>query len=411
MTNIDRPLSNEGKIHQLYSLSNAVCVAGTARAAGKELTIITPSQHGAFAVHVPLIRPLEQGATRGYGVRLRILVRQGAVGVGVLNNDHTEFYQELLIGATKAWHQVEVTTPAIDAAGPLIFRNGSREGSSIAECAIAGTFPIGEDSSGIADRNVTANMVASDDSAPTGNSERLERQESESILFLHIPKTGGTTVWNTLSAATRVSVNINTPRALRQFFELPEMTIRQCQFIFGHMPYGLHLLLRQECKYVVFLRDPVDRVVSAYYYTKRTPSHPLYERTRSGMTLVQFVRSVERDNTQTRQLGHDDIFRAINPASDGWQRSAGPLTNEDLECAKEHLRSLYFIGFREDLAKDLCELHRRLGLPVPTAIPRYLEANNRPRIDDIDPEAARVICECNAFDIELYKYARGLRGR
>ena len=39
----------------------------------------------------------------------------------------------------------------------------------------------------------------------------------------------------------------------------------------GHMPFGIHKRLPQDYTYITFLRDPIERVVSAYYFARNYP--------------------------------------------------------------------------------------------------------------------------------------------
>lgn len=52
-------------------------------------------------------------------------------------------------------------------------------------------------------------------------------------------------------------------------------------FVQGHCPYGLHLLTRKKhIQYINFLRDPVERAISYYYFIKDSDTklyRPLYE--------------------------------------------------------------------------------------------------------------------------------------
>ena len=44
----------------------------------------------------------------------------------------------------------------------------------------------------------------------------------------------------------------------------------------GHMTFGLHEVLPQTATYITVLRDPVDRVISAFYFMRNYKLHPLY---------------------------------------------------------------------------------------------------------------------------------------
>ena len=382
---------------RIYSFSNAIYLGDTRYAGTDRPTIITPAPQWAYAIHVPLMIP-SQASAQIYSVKLSILVHRGAIGVGILNKDRTLFCQEILLGQQGGWREIELTTPPIGEAGPLIFRNAFADGRSSAQCMLVQTTPA-------AQASLPTNLASLTTLLQPPHGLNAERR---TIIFLHIPKTGGTTVWSTLGAALRSTFNVQTPEGLRKLLDFPDYEIRGCELIHGHMPYGLHLLLPQKSKYVVFLRDPVDRVISGYYYIKRQPKHGLYRESHAGMSLAEYALSREMDNMQTRYLGLYEILEMLELSS-SWWRSSRQVQQEHLERAKKRLASCDFIEFREDLDRDLCELFQKLGLSPPGLIPKSNETIDRPALSDIDSKTVEKIRQRNLFDVELYQYARTLR--
>ena len=77
-------------------------------------------------------------------------------------------------------------------------------------------------------------------------------------------------------------------------------------------------------KYITFLRDPVERLISHYHYVLRRPKHYLYEQVvKDGLSLSDYVTSdisPELSNHQVRMIsGRED----------------GELGLSDLEQAKD----------------------------------------------------------------------------
>ena len=74
----------------------------------------------------------------------------------------------------------------------------------------------------------------------------------------------------------------------------------------GHMGFGLHDYLPQGASYITMLRDPIDRIVSHYYYVLQNQGHYLHKEVAGkGLSLEQFADSAlstELDNGQTRVL-------------------------------------------------------------------------------------------------------------
>ena len=78
------------------------------------------------------------------------------------------------------------------------------------------------------------------------------------------------------------------------------------RLIQGHLYFGLHRFIPRASTYVTFLRQPVERVLSFYYYARSTPDHYLYPLLAAERldlkTLLARELTVELCNDQTRAL-------------------------------------------------------------------------------------------------------------
>ena len=89
------------------------------------------------------------------------------------------------------------------------------------------------------------------------------------LIFFHIAKTAGTTLHAILErnfpADTVVSMNYGAdPLCVEEFRHLSDGRKAQIKYLHAHMvPFGIHTLLPAS-KYIVLLRNPVDRVLSEY---------------------------------------------------------------------------------------------------------------------------------------------------
>ncbi len=94
------------------------------------------------------------------------------------------------------------------------------------------------------------------------------------IIFNHMPKTGGTSMHQFFEEVFgkdrvyRFRNRLITPDTLT--IEKMSDTQRQYFKVFqGHFPYGYRSMIGKHAFYFGIIRDPIDRIVSDYYYNKR----------------------------------------------------------------------------------------------------------------------------------------------
>ena len=94
------------------------------------------------------------------------------------------------------------------------------------------------------------------------------------------------------------------PTIQQAFQVLPESKTDRVQVIMGHLWYGAHALLPRPATYLTVLRDPIDRIISHYYFVQRDERHYLHQVVQ-GMSLEEYMSSgssTEMLNDQTRLL-------------------------------------------------------------------------------------------------------------
>ena len=107
--------------------------------------------------------------------------------------------------------------------------------------------------------------------------------DQRALIFLHIPKTAGTTLnriiewqYNPLSIFTMDPYRIRA--TVDRLKTLSEQRRRRLQVVRGHLFYGVHELLPQGATYITMLREPVARFLSSYYFIQRRPFHPMHRK-------------------------------------------------------------------------------------------------------------------------------------
>lgn len=226
------------------------------------------------------------------------------------------------------------------------------------------------------------------------------------LVSIHIPKTGGTTFNEILRDNFRNLLAVSGQQGVRAFLQMSPAERSSYPVAAGHMPFGIHRHVRVPCRYVVFLRDPVDHAISSYYYVLRTPGNPQHERG-SKMTLRQYVESdlwPINDNLQTRLLCDVDWAEVLTFGAHGLGRPS-PCTAEDLRQAKANLDRCEFVGLYDHFEECVRRCCDRFGLRY-ASIPRLNATGARPRVDAVNPAVRAIIRERRRFDVELYEHAR-----
>ncbi len=94
------------------------------------------------------------------------------------------------------------------------------------------------------------------------------------LIFNHMPKTGGSSMqffFEELFGKDRVFRVLErtiTPET-KTIEKLTPEEIAYYKVFQGHFRYGNHALISQKCLYFGIMRDPIDRLISNYYYARR----------------------------------------------------------------------------------------------------------------------------------------------
>jgi hypothetical protein len=203
------------------------------------------------------------------------------------------------------------------------------------------------------------------------------------LVFVHIPKAAGTSL--------REVVARHYPRDVQLATEAPiilsDEQRRRIRVLVGHVPFGTQAQLAPPVDVITMLRDPIDRVISLYYFIRRLPHHPLHGAARR-QSLEDFAasRPLEACNQQVRQIG------GVDPPS--------------LDAALGNLmRGVRVFGIAERFDESLVLMQRAVGWR--NIYHRDLNVTrDRPRLRDVSPVAVRRIERENALDLELYARAR-----
>ena len=239
-------------------------------------------------------------------------------------------------------------------------------------------------------------------------------------LFAHIPKTAGTSVKSVAKenhdSLIAFSKRAHSGTRLHDWvadFQSRDASRGGSTFIQGHFGYGLHDYLQQPATYTTFLRRPVDRVVSHYYFLTRPESSSHWAENPPGIAELLHERRLSAfDNLQTRYISGLGWHRRgycgdlLDPKL---QVAYGECSAEMLEMAKGNLQHRMLFGLQDRYDESIAFLRSALGWKVDLPESGPLNVNpRRKRVTELDEELVEFIRAENALDVELYKFASSL---
>ena len=252
----------------------------------------------------------------------------------------------------------------------------------------------------------------------------IAAKDQRALIFLHIHKTAGTTLhrilerqYNPFRIFTIEGRLIE--RSVAHFKKLPERRRARLQVVKGHLSFGIHEFLPQPSTYITFLRDPVERAISSYFYARGNPINAFHKRIhREKLDLPAFLELTRwNDNLQCKVLAGIEreefcpraIFQAASrigapapdPAFDRWSNA------ETLETAKQNLaRHFSFVGLTEKFAEGLVVLRHLFGWNLSSYA--SFRKSNRPDRERLPQSALDAARAHNALDIQLYEFGKTL---
>jgi hypothetical protein len=223
---------------------------------------------------------------------------------------------------------------------------------------------------------------------------------SEAVIFLHVPKTAGTTLNRLIEWEYNLFEMYSVDPVLFRWSaahlrKLSKERLRKFRVFKGHMLFGLHEVLPQPATYITVLRDPVERTLSAFYFMRSYKWHPLYWKfKRENWTLEDFVLRLPRENVQCKIVG-GAVYEE-------------PCTTEIFEQAKQNLRQHFsVVGLSERFEETLALMKLRFGWKL-KSYSSFNITGARPKKRDLSQSTLELITEKNSFDVMLYDYAAKL---
>jgi len=219
--------------------------------------------------------------------------------------------------------------------------------------------------------------------------------KGELIVSVHIPKTGGSTFRSLLSevAGSHLLLDYddrplaenylvrrirNMPNDQQRFLKIQKKQLsNQVVVVHGHFLVTKYTSFFPYARRVVWLRDPVERLASHYFYWKRTPDlgNSLCKRLIDNhLSLVEFARDPSLRNVMSYFLDNQNVW--------GYD----------------------FVGITENYIESLSLFRELFGIQLPQKDLRVFQNPDRKsRGYELNKDEREKIISLNSLDWEVYK--------
>lgn len=224
------------------------------------------------------------------------------------------------------------------------------------------------------------------------------------ILYDHHPKCGGTSLRLYLQAIYPTEktfiIDGNNPMAsVRRFKALPRYERHSYDLVNGHLAHQLLDYTHPSRLAITVFREPVDRIISHYFYAKHTSHHYLYSKIHeAGMSLEEYVTSDLSGELRNWYTTH---YTGLT--NDEAERNPEKSVTKAMEVV---LKRYDIIGFLDDFEAFIETLRKRAKLRYEYKNKRGNKTKDRPFVKDISQSTIRRIKEVNHLDVVFYRKIR-----
>lgn len=235
--------------------------------------------------------------------------------------------------------------------------------------------------------------------------------------FIHIYKTGGTTVKDMLhrnfhgnQIADLYYSQWGSTAQNKEILKVHEkmQLNREHLIVFGHFAYGAHKRSRRSYEYMTFVREPADRLVSTFYHLNRLDKawqfrilNGLDEKINTEADLQSFFPNMEKYMAYSGIQNQQCMFLT------GYEPEV--IAQDPEHYAKEAINNITkdfsFIGLTEKFEESLKRLEGKLDLST-TSYDYKNFGSNKPRSFDLDSKIKKKVYETSKADAMIYEFVR-----
>jgi len=205
----------------------------------------------------------------------------------------------------------------------------------------------------------------------------------EKNIFIHIPKTGGTTINSAMNGSywqTELSFNY-------RHIDISNK-LSTSKDIFEEENFAKY------AEYTIFmmLREPVDRLVSEYYFLRERKEFASLLN-KPAPTFEDYYNNPQTFNYMVGFLRGKRIY------------TSKPTTEHDLEMVIRAIDEIpIHVGIFEHFGESMGYFQAKTGVKWNKKVEAKRMTFNRPRVDELSQEAIDTILKNNSLDKQLYDY-------
>lgn len=230
---------------------------------------------------------------------------------------------------------------------------------------------------------------------------------SKNVVFVHIPKAGGTSVRNFIKSQVS-SEDIFPEDSLHHFPRYEKLNILRPMLFMSHL--GFDFVSGAEGDALVLMRHPIERLLSLYSYaTHPGENTPIIDPAIvAGMSFEEFFTTSEEavrmnvDNAQTWQLasGYSARHRQLRIAN-------GVTVERLIKQAKGNLDRSAVVGTLEEMPNFYHAVGRYFGNAT-TEPPRHASNISEKRVQwsDLSKEQKSLVDSCVTNEWPVYDHAK-----
>lgn len=231
----------------------------------------------------------------------------------------------------------------------------------------------------------------------------------EKLIFLHIPKAAGSTI-KTIFKRQYKGNAFFLPGKHPDINTLKEKIVlgNNIKLIFGHLDFGIHDDIGKDYRYATMIRNPIERIISHYYYVQRQPNHYLYDQAfkENNFSLAQYVEnglSPELNNGQVRMLIGAGGFHKKNYTKH--KIPFGKCELWMLEEAKMNIEKHFvFCGVQEKFDESLILMKKKLNWEKNIGYVSQNITSQRKKYSEFENKTLEIIKRYNSLDLKLYEW-------